>query len=185
MKISWVFSDTVALDPTVDLAKIKEIGSIWGSWRTWRGYQTDNVICSDVKKGAELIKRAFHSICNFYIPNSAYVVLERPQGVKIYQGEFVHDVANQEEIVAMHLAATDSDIVLLIGFDFCQKEPLSDKLQEHRRKNYEGLTRQAIIGNPQVQWVSLDSIGQLRKDLVGLDNFTQDTLANVIDMLSD
>jgi len=184
MKISWVLNDTVTLDPTVDLARIKEIGPMWGSWRTWRGCQTDNVICNDVKKAEELVKRAFHSVCNFYIPNSSYVILERPVGIKIYEGEFLHDVDHQDEIVAMHLAAIDSDIVLLVGFDFSTREPLTDKLAQHRIQNYQGLTKQAMVSNPQVQWVIVDHPLPLRKDLLTLDNLTQDTLENIIGMLA-
>ena len=185
MKISWVFSDRVNLDPTVDLARIKEIGPIWGSWCTWRACQTDNVICNDVKKAQELIKRAFHSVTNFYIPSSCYSLLENPLGVKVYEGEFKHDVDYQDEIVAMHLSAIDSDIVLLMGFNFGQREPLGDRLAEHRAKNYEGLTKQVITSNPQVQWVVLDHQNDFRKDLQSLDNLTSDTLDNVIGMLSN
>lgn len=185
MKISWIISDQLSLDPTVDLARIKEIGPIWGSWRTWRACQTDNVICNDVQKATELVKRAFHSVCNFYIPSSAYAVLERPPGVKIYEGEFKHDVDNQEEIVAMHLAAMDSEIVLLLGFDFGAREPLSDKLQEHRARNYEGLTRQVMVANPLIQWVAVDHPAAFRKDLAKVENLTQDSLDNVIGMLSN
>lgn len=185
MKISWVVSDTVVLDPTADLASMKEIGPIWGSWRTWRALQSDNVICNDIKKGQELVKRAFHSVCNFYIPSSLYVTLERPSGVKIYEGEFRHDVDHQDEIVAMHLAAMDSQIVLLLGFDFSQQEPLADKLSEHRAKNYQGLTKQAILDNDLVQWVVVDHVGPLRKDLQNIQNLTQDSLDNVIGMLAN
>jgi hypothetical protein len=185
MKISWIFSENVKLDPMVDLARIKEIGPIWGSWTTWRACQTDNVICNDIKKATELIKRAFHSVCNFYIPSACYQTLDRPPAVKIYEGEFKHEVDNQEEIVAMHLAAMDSEIVLLLGFDFSARDPLADKLLEHRVRNYEGLTKQAMAANPQVQWVVIDHPGEFRKDLSELDNLTQDSLDNVIGMLSN
>jgi len=173
------------LDPTVDINKIKEIGSLWGSWRSWRACQIDNVICHDMKKADELIKRAFHAVCNFYIPNSIFVKLNDPKGVKVYEGDFVHDVDHQEEIVAMHLSAINSDIVLLIGFDFSEQTPDPDRLQEHRIQNYHGLTKQAIKSNPQVQWVAVDHPGAFRKDLLELDNLTQDTLENVIGMLTN
>jgi hypothetical protein len=185
MKISWVISDLASLDPLVDINKLKEIGSLWGSWRTWRACQTDNVICNDLKKADELVKRAFFSMCNFYISNSMYATLNRPVGVKIYEGEFVHDVDRQEEIVSMHLAAVDSDIVLLLGFDFSERITNPDRLQEHRIQNYHGLTAQAIKNNPNVQWVAVDHPGQFRKDLLDLPNLTQDSMENVIGMLTN
>jgi hypothetical protein len=180
MNISWVLSDTAVLDPTVDIVSLKNLGSIWGSWRTWRSYQTDNVICYDMNKAGELIKRDFHNSCNFYIPSSIHAPLQRPQGVNLFEGAFVHDVERQEEIVAMHLAASVSDIVLLLGFDFSEQSPYSDRLLEHRAHNYRGLTKQALKDNPAVQWVAIDHPGQFRKDLLELDNLGQDTLTNIL-----
>ena len=120
MNISWVLADGIDLDPPQELEPLKQAGPFWGSWRTWRAYQTDNVICHDQARVDELLKRAFQAACNFYIPNSVYVALNQPLGVQVYQGDFVHEVEHQEEIVAMHLAASRSDIVLLLGFEWSQ-----------------------------------------------------------------
>jgi len=180
MNISWVLSDQTTLDPTIEISRLKNLGSIWGSWKTWRAYQTDNVICHDMPKANELIKRQFQNTCNFYIPNSIYQSLGRPEKVNLYEGTFVHDVNNQEEIIAMHLAASRSDIVLLVGFDFSEKDPNPDKLLEHRAHNYRGMVRQAILNNEQVQWVAIDHHLPLRKDLASCSNLGQDTLDNVL-----
>ena len=180
MKISWVLSDQVDLDPTIDITKLKNIGSFWGSWRTWRAYQTDNVICNDLPKADELIKRAFHAVCNFYIPHSNWVNLNSPTGVKIYKGDFVHDVDHRDEIVAMHLAASVSDIVILLGFDLGEQETHLDKLQEHRAHNYRSLIRQAILDNPQIQWIVADHLVDFRKDISELPNLDRDTLDNIL-----
>jgi hypothetical protein len=124
-------------------------------------------------------------VCNFYVPNSIYVDLKRPQGVKLYEGTFVHDVNNQEEIVSLHLTAGLSDIVLLLGFDFSEQPKLSDKLEEHRAHNYRSLVKQAIKDNPTVQWVAVDHQLDFRKDLLELENLTKDTMDNVIGMLAN
>ena len=79
MNIQWVLANDLVLDPTVDIVRMKRGGGFWGSWKTWRAYNTDNVICHDLTKAQELIKRAFQATCNFYIPNSAYTALNRPQ----------------------------------------------------------------------------------------------------------
>jgi hypothetical protein len=184
MKVSWIISDRLVLDPTVNIDELKNIGSIWGSWRTWRSSQTDNVICHDLGKADELIKRAFHAVCNFYIPKSIYEDLGRPPGIKIYEGEFVHDVEYKEEIIAMHLASMDSDLVLLLGFDFGEFEPNLDKLLEHRAHNYRSLTKQVINDNPEIQWIAIDHPSAFRKDLLNVDNLTQDTLDNALTLLA-
>lgn len=180
MNISWVISDTAELDPTIDLVGMKNLGSIWGSWRTWRQYQTDNVICYDMLKAVELVKRNFQKSCNFYVPNSIYADIQRPSDVRVFEGTFVHDVERQEEIVAMHLAASVSDIVLLYGFDFSAQPVNPDKLLEHRAHNYRGLTKQAIKDNPTVQWVAIDHAQDFRKDLLELTNLGKDTLSNIL-----
>lgn len=180
MNINWVLSSRAILDPTVELARLKEVGSFWGSWKTWRSCQTDNVICHDLAQATELIKKQFHHTCNFYIPNSIYVALERPAGVKLYQGEFIHDVDDQEDIVAMHLAAVSSDIVLLLGFDFSETKKIEDKLLEHRAHNYRSLTKQVIIDTPLVQWVVIDHPAEFRKDLQTVSNLGKDSLANIL-----
>jgi hypothetical protein len=180
MNISWVLSNQAALDPTIDIARLKELGSFWGSWRTWRSCQTDNVVCHDQAKAADLVKRDFQNLCNLYIPNTVYLGLDRPAGVKVYEGDFVHDVDHQEDIVAMHLATVASDIILLLGFDFSEQAKNEDRLQEHRAHNYRSLTKQVIMDNPLIQWVVIDHEPELRKDLQELSNLGKDTLKNIL-----
>jgi len=185
MNISWVLSNTAVLDPTVELDRLKLLGSFWGSWQTWRAFQTDNVICHDQQRAVDLVKRNFHTNCNFYIPNSVYVSMDRPMGVKVYQGDFVHDVDRQEEIVALHLAASTSDIVLLLGFDLTELETIPDRLLNHRAHHHRNLLHHAIKDNAKTQWVVVDHSGKLDPNLAVLENVVQDTINSVLAMISD
>jgi hypothetical protein len=186
MNIQWVLANDLVLDPTADIMRMKRGGAFWGSWKTWRAYNTDNVICHDMTKAQELIKRAFQATCNFYIPNSSYVTLNRPQGVRLYEGDFMgHDVNNQDELVAMNLAASICDIVLLLGFDWTEQEKKLDKLEEVKARNYRGLVTQAIKSTPHVQWILVDHPGALREELAELSNIGNDTLDNVLKILND
>lgn len=182
MNISWVLADSVLLDPTQDIDALKRVGAFWGSWRTWRACQTDNVICHDQVKAAELLKRNFQTYCNFYIPNSVYTSLDRPDGVKLYAGEFVHDVDQQEEIVALHLAATTSDIVLLLGFDLTKLDPNPDKLKANRAQHQRNLIRQAFLEYATTQWVVVDHSEELDPNLTNLDNLVSDTMPTILSM---
>lgn len=185
MNIQWVLADDLILDPTIDVNRMKSGGAFWGSWKTWRAYNTDNVICHDMNKAQELIKRAFHSTCNFYIPNSVYVSLDRPKGVKLYEGDFMgHDVNNKDELVAMYLAATISDVILLVGFDLSEKPKNPDKLTEVLARNYRGLAIQAIKSNPQVQWILVDHPTELMPELAELPNIGKDSFENVFKILN-
>jgi hypothetical protein len=182
MNISWVLADNAVLDPTQNVDDLKKIGALWGSWRTWRAYQTDNVVCHDQSKAAELLKRNFQTHCNFYIPELVYNSLERPDGVKLYAGEFVHDVDRQEEIVALHLAATTSDIVLMLGFDLTKLVPDPDKLKANRAQHYQNLIRQAFLDYSETQWVIVDHFDKIESTFLDLTNVVTDNLSTVLSM---
>ena len=184
MNIGWVLADAVVLDPTQDLAQLKNIGSFWGSWRTWRACATDNVICHDMKQADTLLTRQFQTQCNLYIPNDIYASLNRPVGVKLYEGKFIHDIDRQEEIVAMHLAAGYNNIILMLGFDLQDHPKNLDKLTENRIQHYRNLFRQVIVSNPTTQWVLVDHPGTIGKSFTSLDNLTKDSMASVINMLA-
>lgn len=183
MNINWVLADQIILDPTVNIDQIKELGSIWGSWRTWRACSTDNVICHNTKKAHELIQRNFHTNCNFYIQNSTYQTLGRPDGVNIFEGQFIEDVEQADEIISMHLASTVSDIILLLGFNWQEQAKNTDKLIEHKARVYRTLVDHAIKDNPQVQWVLVDHEAELRPELAKLENLTKDSMENILKLI--
>ena len=182
-KFSWILSDSIEIDPTQDVEALKKIGPLWGSWRTWRAYQTDNVICHDQVKVAELAQRGFQNSCNLYVPDSVYASLDRPDGVKIYAGEFVHDLVRQEEIVAMHLAATTSDIVLMLGYDLSKLHLPEDRLEANRLQHHRNMIKQALIMYETVQWVIVDHTADIDSSLQDLPNLVTDSLASVLALI--
>jgi len=183
MKINWVFADGYQIDPTVNIDSIKSIGPTWGSWKTWRGCSTDNVICHDVTKAHELIQRAFQAVCNFYVPKDYYQSIGRPMGVKLYEGSFTQEVDCPENVVALHLVSNISDIVLLAGFDLSEKEKDSDRFQEHKNFNYRALIHSIIVANPDTQWVLVDHPNSVDKSFKKLSNLTCDIMPNVLKLL--
>jgi hypothetical protein len=185
MNISWVIADSAELDPTQNINALKKLGPIWGSWRTWRAYQTDNVICHSQVKADELTKREFQKHCNFYIPDSVNMALGRPAGVRLYAGDFVHDVVRQEEIVALHLAATTSDIVLLLGWNLAKLKPNSDRLESNQAQHHRNLFHQAVKDYAQTQWVVVDHPEPLAPSLQSLENLVSDTMATVLSLATD
>jgi hypothetical protein len=138
-----------------------------------------------MQKAADLVKRQFQNSCNFYLPNSVHASLDRPEGVRLYEGDFVHDVDRQEEIVALHLSASTSAIVLLLGFDLTPLTANPDQLQAHQAQHHRNLLRQAMVNYNQVQWVVVDHPGNLDPKLANLDNILLDTMQTVLTMGSD
>lgn len=183
MNISWVVADDTFLAPDINIEQLKGVGSIWGSWKTWRSCQTDNVICSDIGQARELIQRNFNNICNFFVPKDAFVDLDRPPKVQLFDGKFNFEIDRPDELITLHLAASRSDIVLLLGFDWQPKDKKPDRLQEHRAQNYYMGVKHVIKDNPTTQWVLIDHPDSILTELVKLDNLTRDTLANVLEML--
>jgi len=183
MKISWVVAAEHRIDPVINLDEIKSVGPIWGSWQTWRACATDNVICHEQQRCRDLLNRAFQAVCNFYVPRSLYENLSRPLGVRLYDGAFDHDMDNIEDIIAMHLAAATSDIVLLLGFDLRIPDPVADRLVQHKLTNRHGLMRSAMVTNGSTQWVAVDTV-DLHSSYQTLPNLTCDLLPNVLQLLT-
>lgn len=182
MRVNWVVASHMVLDPAVSPDDLKVVGPVWGSWRSWRGCETDNVVCHDVDKARQLLGRAFQSVCNLYLPRRHYQDLQRPMGAKWYDGDFQQDVQDIEDIIAMHLAAENSDIMLLMGFDL---GPVSEQepLQRHREAHRRGLIRQIIRDRADIQWVLIDHAQDLEPALADLPNITRDQFQNVLKLL--
>lgn len=180
LKIAWVVADAVAANPYVAFERLKDIGSVWGSWRTWRSCQTDNVVCHDRGEASGLLARGFQRQCNFYIPESNFQSLDRPVGVKLYQGEFVHEVTNQNEIVTLHLAASQNDILLLLGFDLREQPNIADRMTRHRWTNYKNLIRALMLENEQRQWILIDHLGTADPDFNNQSNLAYDQIDNIL-----
>lgn len=183
MRISWVIADTAAIDPTIDSAELKNVGPLWGGWRTWRAFQTDNVVCYSFDKSQELVTRQFQTRCNLYVAAKNFAQLDRPNGVQLFHGEFPEEIDRQDEIVSLHLASTQSDIVIMLGFDLSD-QTIADKLAKHNHHVRQHLIKNLMQTSATVQWVILDQTRGVAKMFKELPNFTVDTLPNVLKMFS-
>jgi hypothetical protein len=177
MNINWLVADSGVQFLPDQIKQIKEIGSIWGGWRTWKLCQTDNVVCHDTIQAQTLIDSNFQSLCNFYVPKDLYNKLNQPADIRVYAGEFVHEIQQPDDLVAMHLVATVSDIVLMLGFDCVTM------VDTQSHVNYRNLIQQAMIQNKQTQWVILNQTGSLWTELTTVSNLSQDTFKQVIEQL--
>ena len=183
MRINWVVADSTVFPPDVDITALKDIAAIWGGWRTWRGCSTDNVICADASKAHDLLKRKMNEMCNMYIPSSIYSQLDRPKNVRLYEGQFTFEIDNKDELISIQLVSGQSDVVLLLGFDWTAKSVSTDQLTAHRATNYQRFVRDTIKNNPDVQWVLIDHNGDVMPELAEFENLTVDSLDNVIELL--
>lgn len=184
MRVSWVFFAGHRPDPNIDINVLKDIGSTWGSWKTWQYCRTDNTICHDVKQCQQLVAKDFHKTSNFYVPKKLLPDLTSAQvRVCAYDGEFAKPVTDIEDVIAMHLAAAASDLVLLAGADFGTPQ-ISDEKQRQDLTDRHGLLRGVITGNPKVQWVAIDHVRVLDTAYQNLSNLTSDKISSVLQLLN-
>ena len=177
MEASWVISENYT-NSAAEAKALESIGTTWGSWKTWRSYNTNNVLCADNAKSKDLIKRAFHGICNFYIPQKSFIELNRPKGVRVFEGDFPDDFPCQEDVIALHLCS-HSEIVLCLGFDLKEIIATNTK-QKFLAKSYEAAVRAVIKNNPNTQFVFVDHPDELDKSFSILENISCDTYENVL-----
>ena len=175
MKIAWLFSENTDLGPQVNVKQLHDLAPIWGGWKTWRGYATDNVICYDVGQAQNLLEQDYQKVCNLYIHQTAWEKANKPAGVRVFGGDFPVDVPHPDDIVAMHLSASQNQIVLMVGFALDQKQPVTP---------YVELIAQSVKTNSKTQWVLVDHAKELCAPFADLKNITCDNMSNVLSLLS-
>jgi len=176
MKISVVVANRAVIDPTINPENFSQIGDTWAGWQQWHQCHQKNVICHDTNTAKRMIDLGFHRACKFWIPESVFAIANRPDTVGFYAGDFVHEVQDQEEIVALHIASSSSDIVVMIGFDW---EPLHtvDPILLHQRANRDGLIAQVVNDTPTTQWVITDDVPDCLKER---PNVMQENVKNLL-----
>jgi hypothetical protein len=183
MRINWVFGSGWNPDPAVDLGKIHDIAPSWGSWKNWRSCNTNNVICHDPSQARRLLDRKFQTQCNFYLPRQHYQDLGRPLGVQLYDGNYTEYVTDIEDIVALHLAGSRSELVLVAGIELITTAS-ADPLNSVYLRNRLGLVHAVVKNYPAVQWILVDHTAPLDKSFLTFDNLTCDKMENVLNLLS-
>lgn len=160
MKVVWLVTHPTAPQ---NLAQMKDIGPIWGTWETWRVFRTDNVVCADAIKIRDLLSRAFQTVCNFYMPAGLVSEMQRPLGVQTF---LPISTSSSSLVNLVNLVAREADIVLI---------PQWTELTPVERTEIS-----KIIKTSSAQWIELD----VETPLFAHANYLLDTTENVVKMLS-
>lgn len=176
MKISVIIANRAILDPVINPENLQNLGTTWASWHQWHQCHPKNILCHSIEQAKRLVSKNFHSACNFWTHDRSFVD-ERPINVSAYGGDFVHEIPDPEEIIALWLTSSSSDIIVLVGFDW-ESLHTTDSVQLHQRAVRDDLIKQVIGKNEKIQWVIADaSVPDLLKDF---KNVTSDTLENML-----
>ena len=184
LRTNWVVSNN---PPVNTLAHIKSLcprSHIWGGWSSWHQFMTDNVICHDHPSAATLVDKKFHRQCNLFFPATFKLDFGTLPNVTYYGGEFAHEIDNREEVVALHLAGANSDIVLLHGFDWRGTSDYADDFDRYKKHCYKSLVTEALKSMPMVQWVLVNHTEMPFEELSGMDNVCCDSLDAVKALLT-
>lgn len=174
MNLNWVLAEHAVLPGSVTGSRLNSAAPIWSSWRQVRGYQVDNAVCYDSTLAQRLIDQGWNQLCNLYVPES--VVQKNPRSnVNVFGGTFDLNIPSQDDVVCVHLAAAQSNVVLLLGFDLDRSTV--------QQQTYVDLIYTAINSYTTVQWVMVDCYGKPEPKFFELKNFTCDSVENVLNLL--
>ena len=111
--------------------------------------------------------------------------LKLPDGltVAISSGNTIAPESDPRPAVAMHLAATTSDIVLMLGYDLSKLHLPEDRLEANRLQHHRNMIKQALIMYETVQWVIVDHTADIDSSLQDLPNLVTDSLASVLALI--
>ena len=178
MNINWIVTPHYC--PQFDM---QQVAPVWGSDTAWHKMPVDNVICYDFDRAFDLISRNAQVRCNLWLPEKHFANLDRPAGINLFGGKFAEQVIYTEEIVAMHLVASSSDIVLLAGFDLSDSDK-GDEFDDHLHNNYLKNVKRVIAEHADTQWVLLDHKSPKHGLFDSLPNLLGDSSGNVKNTLS-
>ena len=181
MNINWIISEDI--NNNIDPKSIKDIAPSWGNYKTHKKYKTDNCICNTTSEIMPLIKQGYSFISNLWIP----VINEeefKEYNLRYYAGAFKKETfPNKEDFICFNLTK-NSDIILLLGFDF---RPVSDmKLKGKKRTNrlnYYLNVSDFIKDNPKKQYVLVDYNKELSPMFLDIPNLVQDSYKSVKELL--
>lgn len=178
MNIAWVIAEHGVLPWSTDPHTLSNIAPTWGSWRHIRSLMIDNAVCYNTNLANQLISQGYWNMCNLWVPTQVQKS-NQPASIRAFGGSFDLDIASVDDIVALHLVAVQSQVVLLFGFDLSL---IRDRSQ--RQKEYINLIKQTISDNPDIQWVIIDPLEKPDSMFDHLSNLSCDSFENVLNLLS-
>lgn len=184
MEYCWLVHKDYNPESTIGVDKMKEIATMWGSWKSHRLCQTDNCIVEDLKDATSLIKRGFNLTTNLWTHEENYIPLERPEALSIHKIGIDKDLIDRDDLVALALAGARYDLVMVVGFNLSATES-KDKLEIHEHKRYLSAIANIVRGFNQTQFVFIDLPDDPAENFTGLENFTCDNIQNVLTLVSE
>lgn len=176
MNISWILAEHAILPANVSPNTLNSVAPIWSSWRNIRSYKADNAVCYDSNRAKQLLDLDWHQLCNLYVPTDLQQKTKKSP-VYAFGGTFDQDIVSHDDIVCCHLAASNNQVVLLLGFDLTKHNTKPSQIL------YADLMYTTIETYPNTQWVLVNHSNDLQDRFRSLTNLTCDSMDNVLNLL--
>lgn len=183
MRFNWVLSHNFYTCNDQDWQRIQNCAPTWSALDDQRPLSVQNCVASDASVCLTAIKSEYYRTANLYVPYDFWSAHGRPSVVQVFQTTHYPKIQHLDDIVALHLAAANSDIVLLLGFDFeLRVGPVDTRTAKHLQE-YHGLLRSCLVNNPLTQFVAVDHGPDFDTAYKNIANLTCDTLQAVLTLL--
>jgi hypothetical protein len=182
VRFNWVLSQAFSACEDQDWQRIQNCAPTW-SGAGPRQITAQNSICSNAAACLQLLKSAAYQRTNLYVPHDFWLEHGQPTVVRVFQATPYPNITDVDDIIALHLAAAHSDIVLMLGFDLCLNTGPIDGKTAKIMQDYHGLLRSLIVNTPETQFVAIDQPQILSASYQGIANLTCDTLQAVLTLM--
>lgn len=183
MRFNWVLASQYTHCDDIDWQRIQNCAPTWAALDSKRKLSAQNSVCSSGTACLAALESAAFNSTNLYVPHDFWQQQGRPGNVRAFQGTPYPNIAGVDDIIALHLAAAHSDIVLMLGFDFCLNTGPVDRRTAKSLQEYHGLLRSLIVNTPETQFVAIDQGQQLASPYQNIANLTCDTLQAVLTLM--
>lgn len=182
MRFNWVLAHRFLTCDLQDWQRIQDCAPTWSSTIP-RKITAQNSVCSNAAECQQLLKSAAYQHTNLYVPHDFWLEHGQPTVVRVFQATPYPNIKDVDDIIALHLAAAHSDIVLMLGFDLCLNTGPVDAKTAKTMRDYHGLLRSLIVNSPEAQFVAIDQPQMLSPSYQGIANLTCDTLQAVLTLM--
>lgn len=182
MRFNWVLARGFATCDKHDWQRIQNSAPTWASTSP-RKITAQNSICSNAAECLQLLKSAAYQRTNLYVPHDFWQEHGQPTVVRVFQATPYPNITDVDDIIALHLAAANSDIVLMLGFDLVLNTGPMDAKTAKILQDYHGLLRSLIVNTPETQFVAINQAQMLSPAYQGITNLTCDTLQAVLTLM--
>jgi len=180
MRVNWILGIDAPVLDSATVEGMKDVAPIWSGTSRMQPGVADNLVCHDLIRGELMLRKRYDMIYNLYVTHRLQNLGIDSQA-SYYQGQFDGAITAIEDIICLHLVASISDLVILVGFDL---ETQAAAPESEAKRNRLGMIRQLMTNDQDLQWILVQDASGLDPAFGDLPNVSCDALENVLHYFS-